>query len=119
MTKQKWHWLPANLFIGRMPMPRVTRFTEDRANPDVCILQIRRGGPVQRKELVTGKKIIGSPVLREISIFHRTNADLLRNFAFFCVAQVWILLVDDFPGSLARFLEKLAQRNVLARARFH
>src|SRR4030095_13527631 len=63
-------------------------FTKDRANSDIRILQIRRSVPVQRKHLVPRKNIICRPILREIGIFHGTDADLLRDVVLFLLLQV-------------------------------
>src|SRR5512133_1629028 len=94
-------------------------FTKDRANSDVRILQIRRGVPVQRKHLVPRENVICRPILREIGVFHGTDADLLRDVVLFVLAQARIFFLDDFSGAPARFLDKLAQRNILTRARLH
>src|SRR5439155_11863314 len=48
-----------------------------------------------------------------------TDADLLRDVVLFVLAQARIFFLDDFSSAPARFLDKLAQRNILARARLH
>ena len=55
--------------------PRLGRFSKDRADPDIGVLQIRRGVSLQRQHLVPGKNVIGHPILREIGIFDRADAD--------------------------------------------
>src|SRR5436309_5989240 len=74
---------------------------------------------MQRKHLVPRKNVICRPILREIGVFHGTDADLLRDVVLFVLAQARIFFLDDFSGAPARFLDKLAQRNVLTRARLH
>src|SRR6266496_1934201 len=62
---------------------------------------------------------MGHPVLWENSIFHCPNSDLLGNVALFVIAQLRVLFLDDFARALARFLEKLTQRDVLAGSCLH
>src|SRR6476661_6332942 len=88
-------------------------FTKDRANSDIRILQIRRSVPVQRKHLVPRKNVICGPILREIGVLYGTDSDLHCDVVLFLFAQVGTFFVDDFSGASARFLEKVAQRNVL------
>src|SRR5438552_1197958 len=57
----KWHWLPANLLIGRMPMPRFACFAKDGSNPDIRVLQIRRGVSMKCEHLVPGTNVIDHP----------------------------------------------------------
>src|SRR5436190_10282842 len=74
---------------------------------------------MQRKHLVPRKNVIRRPVLREIRVFHCADAYLRRDVVLLLFAQVRIFFVDDFPGAPTCFLEKVAQRDILARARLH
>src|SRR4051795_1499181 len=61
---------PARTFAG---------FTEDRADADIRVLQIRRGVALQREHLVPRKNVIGHSILHEIGVFHRADSDNPRN----------------------------------------
>src|ERR1043166_1112967 len=98
---------------------RLACLTKNRANSHIGVLQIRRSVPVQRKHLFPRKNIICRPILREIRVFHGTDADLLSDISLFIVAQIRIFFVDDFSGAFACFLKKLAQWYVFTRARLH
>ena len=82
-------------------MRRFACFAKNRANPDISILQIRRGVPVQRKHLVPGKNVICHPILREIGIFHGADPDLFCNVVLFLLTQIRIFFIDDFSCALA------------------
>src|SRR6266498_2054790 len=72
-----------------------------------------------------------SPALRKIerirtyafckygSVFHCTDPDFLCDVDLLCLIQVGIFFIDNFARAPACFLEKLAQRHVFARPRFH
>ena len=75
---------------------RLLRFPKNRTDPDVSVLQIRRGVSLERQHLAPGKNVIGHSILRKIGIFHRANANRARNVDLFLLRQARILFLHDF-----------------------
>ena len=69
-----------------MPMPHPTCLAENRADPDVSILQVGRCVSMQREHFVPGKNVIGHPILREIGVLDRADADLVGDVDFLAFA---------------------------------
>jgi len=82
---------------------RIRLLCEKSSGADIRVLQIRRGIPVQDNIYPT-RNVIGHPVLREISIFHRA-IPISGQWQSFRVAQVRIFFLDDFARALAGFSE--------------
>jgi hypothetical protein len=55
------------------------RHAEDRADPHVGVLQIRRGVALEAEDLVPGKGVVALPVREEIGILHRAETDDARD----------------------------------------
>src|SRR5439155_20239561 len=97
----------------------VASFSKNGTNPHKSVLQIWRRVSLQGEHLLPRKNIICHPVLREIEVLDRADPDLVRDVRLVCFTQIWILLLDNFAGALAGFLEKTTQRHIFARPCFH
>ena len=98
---------------------RAIQLAENRPNPDVRILEIRRGVALQRKHPVPRENVISEATLRELGEFHRTDTDDFRDFHGFLALQIRVFLGDRFCGALDRFFEYFDQADVFAGAGSH
>ena len=86
-------------------MPRLVRFPKDGANSHVGVLQIWRGVSLERQHSVPGKNVVGHPILGEIGVFDRADADYPCDVDLLFFAQFRIFFVNDLARANARSFE--------------
>ena len=102
------------LRIGFDPSP-----AENGADPHVGILEVGRGVALHRQEFVPGEDVVGVAVLRKLGIFHRADADDLRNGLHILFRKGLLPGGDHFARALDRLVKHLGQSNILAGTGLH
>ena len=98
---------------------RRVELAENRADPDVRVLQVRCGVALQREHPVPREHVVGQAALRELGKFHRADADGFRDPRGFLALQVRVLFGDRLGGAFDGFFEHFDEPDVVAGAGFH
>ena len=94
------------------------RLTQDRAHAGVRVLQVRRGVAAEAQHLVVGEDVVALPVLTEVGVLHRADADDVRD-VLHVVRERQIAFLrprdDERASAVDRLLQQLGELRVVAR----